>query len=324
MKSRKRYVIRDILNHYYQRTVKGNLIFYSVSDYLVYYTLFCTLAVKHSVKVYMLCLMPDHIHSTLAAKSAQDLSAFIQKLNARFVSSQNDFGKCSGPLMAHPFGCAPKKGDKKARTNIIYVGNNPVERRLVTKAENYRWNFLAYAKSDHPFSDKIELSKASRPMRRALKTVNLVHSQGNPMTFQILKGLFSTLTAQESQQLTDHIVSKYLIIDFSETSRLFDTYEDMINAMHSNTGSEYDLNEVFVGKSDAYYARMIGILMKELGLRDIHEILSYSIDQKFELYQLLRSRTDAPGEQIAKLLRMPFRRSDANDFPEESPNQCGI
>ena len=315
MKSRKRVVHRDILNHCYQNTVNGNLIFYSVSDYLVYFTLFCTIARKLKVKVLMLCLMPDHIHYSAVVKHGPVLSAFNQETASKFVLSQNRFSACSGALMNHPFGSAAKKGDKIARTNIIYVGNNPVERRLVTKAEDYRWNFLAYALSDHPFSEKIVMSEASRPLRRGLKTVDLIYSRGNPLTYPVLKGLFSKLTKGESQQLTDYIVSKYLVIDFNETARFFDNFGNMIEAMHSSTGSEYDINEVFVGTSDAYYSRMIQILIRELKLKDIHEILSYSTERKFELYQLLRIKTDAPGAQIAKLLRMPFRRSTADDFP---------
>lgn len=317
MKSRKRVVLRDILNHCYQNTVNGNLIFYSYSDYLVYFTLFCTIARKRKVKVLMLCLMPDHIHYSAVVKHGSILSDFNQDTASQFVLSQNRFSGCSGSLMNHPFGSAVKKGDKKARTNIIYVGNNPVERRLVQYAEQYRWNFLAYAKSDHPFSERIILSAASRALRRALKCVDEFHRLGHPLPYNPLSRMFASLSVKESLQLTDYIISKYNVIDYSETIRYFDSYEDMLRAMHSSTGSEYDINEVFVGKSDAYYTPMINILVKELKLKDIHEILSYSTDRKFELYQLLRSRTDAPGEQIAKLLRMPFRRSSQDDIPED-------
>ena len=38
------------------------VIFYDLEDYLVYYTVFCVLAVKYGIIVYGLCLMIDHIH----------------------------------------------------------------------------------------------------------------------------------------------------------------------------------------------------------------------------------------------------------------------
>lgn len=315
---KKRFVLRWILNHCYQNTVDGNLIFYSVSDYLVYFTTFCIVARKYKVKVLALCLMPDHIHMSVAAASNDELSGFVGEVTSRFVSGQNEFSGCSGQLMNHPFGSAPKKGDKAARSNIIYVANNPVERRLVKKAKDYRWGFLAYAESDHPFSEKLIQSKASRPLRRALKTVDAQYAQGRPLTYHSLKGMFASLDKKEAQQLTDYIISKYSVIDFEEAVRFFDTYEDMIVAINSNTGAEYDLNEVFVGKNDIYYTSMINKLIKEYGLADIHQVLSYSLDQKYEAFEMLCKYTQAPFVQVAKLLRMPFRHGKADDIPTDA------
>ncbi|MCR5326703.1 MAG: hypothetical protein K6E37_08170 [Bacteroidales bacterium] len=57
MKSRK--VIRGILNHCYQRTVLGFVLFYNVFDCLVYFTLFCTIIKKFDIKAVALTLMPN-------------------------------------------------------------------------------------------------------------------------------------------------------------------------------------------------------------------------------------------------------------------------
>ena len=65
MKSRK--VIRGILNHCYQRTVLGFVLFYNVFDCLVYFTLFCTIIKKFDIKAVALTLMPDHIHNSSVA-----------------------------------------------------------------------------------------------------------------------------------------------------------------------------------------------------------------------------------------------------------------
>ena len=86
----------------------------------------------------------------------------------------------------------------------------------------------------------------------------------------------------------------------------------MIKSMHATTGSEHDLNEVFIGKSDAHYARMTSILLKELGLQDIHDIFLRDEQQRWELFLLLRKNTDAMGEQIAKYLRIKLRREDTH------------
>ena len=59
----KRKVIEGELHHIYQKTRGGVLLFYSLRDYLVYFTIYCTLADKMDVTVLALCPMPDHLHS---------------------------------------------------------------------------------------------------------------------------------------------------------------------------------------------------------------------------------------------------------------------
>ena len=55
-----------------------------------------------------------------------------------------------GSVFTPRFGSASKVGDKKVRTAIAYLYNNPVERKICVRAEAYRWNFLAYA-GRYPF-----------------------------------------------------------------------------------------------------------------------------------------------------------------------------
>lgn len=256
MKNAKRTVIGGILNHVYQRTKDGVLLFYNVSDYLVLFTIICTVAPKHGVRILALSLMPDP----------------------------------EGPLFESPFGSVPVIGDKKARTNLCYVGNNGVERRLCKKAEEYRWSFLAYAISDHPFSPKLISREASAALRKGIKEIDAEHAAEKPLTYKQIKRLFSKLEKDEKLQLTDYIISTYNCIDYDAAIRYFDGYQNMLTAMHSNTGSEHDLNEVFVGKSDAYYAKMSSWIIKEL-----------------ELFSRLLRATSAPPEQVAKYLRIQLR-----------------
>jgi len=59
----KRRVAEGEVHHIYQKTKGGVVIFYSLRDYLVYFTIFCTLAERMDVTVLALCPMPDHLHS---------------------------------------------------------------------------------------------------------------------------------------------------------------------------------------------------------------------------------------------------------------------
>lgn len=51
--------------HCYHRALDKGVIFYSLSDFLMYFTIFCVRAVKYKVTVLKLVQMPDHIHQTL-------------------------------------------------------------------------------------------------------------------------------------------------------------------------------------------------------------------------------------------------------------------
>lgn len=301
-----RTTARGIVIHCYQRTVNGELLFYSVSDYLVFFTIFCIEARKYGVRVLALCLMPDHFHVSIVVENSKALSDFISSVTRKYAIQSNITCHRSGQLFARPFGSAPKYGAKKARTNFIYVGNNGVERQLCHKAEDYRWGFLKYAVSASPFSEPLVMRNASVDMKRAVRSVRSYLAKSKELNYALLQRLFRPLSRQEKEQLTDFIISSYDVINHAGAARFFDGYENMLEAMHTNTGSEYDLNEVLVGKSDAHYAVMCSILLKELPIADIHDIFLKNDDERFELYHLLQRKTDATPEQILKFLRLPY------------------
>ena len=309
MESRKRRIVRNILHHCYQRTADGVVIFYCISDYLVFFTIFCTVARKYQVRILAMSLMVDHIHLSVIEERKGDLSAFIQEYSSRFSRVHNQVCQRKGKLFEHRYGCAPKFGDKKARTNLIYVGNNAPERRLCRQAEEYRWDFLAYAVCEHPFSETYKANHATSNLRSARKIIAEKQRKGLPLSYQLLQVLFTRLNRTEKEQLVDYIICQYNIIDYSAAIRFFDSYEDMLSAMHASTGSEYDLNEVFIGKSDAHYARMSALVLNEPGINDIHDVLTLSLAEKFRIFQRLCSKTDALPEQIAAFLRMPLERA---------------
>lgn len=304
MKSRVFY--KDILNHCYQRSADGGVLFYTTRDHLVYFTLYCVLARKYRIQVLALCQMPDHIHDAVVAKRLKDLVGFKRELNSRFAKMYNAESGIKGPVFEMPFGSAPKKGAKAARTNIIYIVNNPVERQLVSMAEKYRWNYLAYIPTSHPFSDPLVIRRASKPMRAAVRMVKAQYRSGLPLNYTLIRNLTGELTPPELQQFTDFVISTYNVIDYPAAVRFFDNYADMMKSIQANTGSEYDLNEVFVGKSDKPYAQMTQILLEECDFEDIHQILSLDNEEKWKLFDILRKHTFVMGAQIASYLHLPL------------------
>ena len=113
---------------------------------------------------------------------------------------------------------------------------------------------------------------------------------------------------REKEQLADYIIVLYNVIDYDSAIQYFGTYDNMLTALHSNTGDEYDINEVIIGKSDAHYAEMISASIRHLHLKDIHDVLALNADEKMSLFHWLSGKTEAIPEQIAAFLRMRLQK----------------
>lgn len=292
------------MNHTYQRSVSGFNIFYEVEDYIVYYTVFSVMARRYGVNVYGLCLMIDHIHSLTSASSHGVFSGFMSNVTIQFVKEYNRYHNRVGPLFSESFGSAPKAGLKLLRTAIAYLFNNPVERLLCKRAQEYRWNFLAYAASDNPFSDPLVLKKASRRLRRALKEVDGAVKRNEYMTYVQLKRMFVGMDAREKNQLIDYIIVRYNIIRYEDlTTKCYDGYENMLVAINSNAGSEYEIHELRYGRSDAEY-RYLYKYVHEKGFKDAGEVISLPADAKFKLMVDMMNETSVSKLQICKFLHL--------------------
>lgn len=299
--------IRGILNHCYQRSADGGLLFYCQRDYLVWFTIVCMAALKYRVRILALCPMPDHTHYSVIADSVKDLSSFMGAANRTYSHEQNKLCHTNRVWFEWSYGSVPKKGAKEGRSNLVYVGNNPVERQLVSNAEDYRWTFLAYARSTCPFSEKLVIRNCSWHMKNAIREVKSQFQSGKYLNHSLLKRITSKLDDNEVRQLTDFIIVTYNTIDYKEACRFFDgSFEHYLTALHSSIGHEYDLNETFTGRSDTYYVQMAKILLSGKQVVDIHDFLSWTDAEKRTLLNLLQRKTNAPSVQIKKFLHLPI------------------
>ena len=299
-----RKFINNVVNHVYQRTRSGFNIFYEVEDYLVYYTIFSVLSVRYSISVYGLCLMIDHLHSLISASSRSEFSSFMSNVTIQFVKEYNRHHLRSGPLFGKAFGWSPKSGLKLLRTAIAYLFNNPVERLLCGRAQDFRWNFLAYASSKNPFSEPLVLKKASRTLRRALREVDGTFARKSPMTYVQLGRLFAGLDNKEKNQLIDYIIVKYNVLQYDKlTAECYNGYDNMVLAINSNAGSEYDIPECKFGYSDVEYRELYKYVHKK-GFKDAGEVISLPAESKFTLMLEMLAETAASKIQICKYLHL--------------------
>ena len=301
---KKRKFIEGEVNHTYQRTISGVNIFYEIEDYLVYYTIYSIMAAKYEIMVYGLCLMIDHIHSLCVARDRVIYSRFMSHVANVFVREYNREHGRGGALFDRPFGSAIKLGLKLIRTAIAYLYNNPVERYLCKCAQEYRWNFLAYGQSSNPFSEPLVLRKASAALRRAVKEVNASYMDKRHLTYAQLRRLLAPLDEKEKSQLVDHIIIRYSVIRYDIlTTECYDGYENMLTAINSNAGSEYDIDELRYGRSDVEYRELYRYVHSH-GYISAGDVISRDIDTKLSLYDQMRRYTSASHYQICKFLHL--------------------
>lgn len=249
-----------------------------------------------------LCLMIDHVHMLLSSEVLSEISRFVQHYTSLFVREYNIGVGRKGSLFHKSFGSAPKKGGKKIRSAIVYVGNNPVEKGLCRRAVEYRWNFLAYMVADNPFSSIRSLSMCSQRLRCAIREVTGCLGQGEYLSYARVRRMFSKLKADEKDILTDYIIKIYFPFDKESLLSLYDSYEDMINAMDSTSGSEYDLKEKFFYGTDMVYKDMLDIVREKV--KPIRRVTILPDEEKFEFARHLQDRTFGTSQQISKFLHM--------------------
>lgn len=304
---RRRRFVEDEYHHIYQRTIHKFNIFYDVQDYLVYFTIFSMAVRQYGINVLGLCLMYDHIHMLLSSETRVAMSEFVRQVTSMFVREQNNDVGRKGSLFQARFGSAPKKGFKLLRTAISYLYNNPVEKKLSIRAEGYRWNFLAYSVSKCPFSEPILIRNASLSLRKAVKEVDSAFAISHHLRYGQLSRMFRKLNEGEAEQLMDYIISLYNPIDYSSLVQCYGSYETMLTAINSNTGSEYDIKEERSAVADTCYPRMIDVLRKVEGIRDVRNLTAADNDEKIRLYKLLHQHVACPGKMIAEFLHLELK-----------------
>ena len=193
----KRRFSADGVMHIYQRTVSGFNLFYTLEDFIVYYTIASVKAAKYGIRLIGLSLMIDHIHMLLRTGSKKQMSDYVSACSSLYVREFNSFIGRRGRLFEQSFGSAVKTEAKKIRSAIAYLFNNPVEKLLCKMAEDYRWNFLAYYNDRLPFSTLP--SRTSRKLKRSMNIVDESFRRGCHLRYALLEVIMKDLDHEEKQ-----------------------------------------------------------------------------------------------------------------------------
>ena len=301
---RARKVYPGEIHHVCQKTIGGAVIFYTLHDYLVFFTIYCTVARRYGIPVLALCPMADHIHNTIMVPDKTTLSRFVQQYTHLFAREWNGSRGRRGPLFKARFMSSAKCGNKQVRTTLNYNYNNPVERKMVGKAEDYRWNFLRYARDNHPYSAPFDLSGKSARFRGIIQEIKRILMGNGYLHYAQLLRWERQVTAFEFQQIVDFAISLWNQIDYDEVISYYGNYDAFLRSLHDNTGSDYEIKEDHDLYSDAVYRACSKVLLKQRLVKDLYDIPSLADDRKKEAEAILRQQTSAHPSQIRKFLHL--------------------
>ena len=287
--------------HIYEKATDGFGIFYTLEDYLFYFTLHSVLSAKYDVRTLILCIMFNHTHDEDEFVTEKHMTAFERDLRSEFAQGYNMRYCRSGNLFFKSFGRSVKSVGKIAKGCFVYIANNPVAGGLCSSALEYRWNFLAYYHNPNPFSEPIVKRRLSRGFRRALKLIDDSFASSRPLNYALLDRIFAGRTHSERNQLTDYIITKYNRIDYDAAISMFGSWENLLRAVDSMAGQEPDIKEDWEDYST--YRRMLKEVLR-LGCRPFLPD-SLSPEDKVLLARKLQSVHGATKVNIAKFLHIP-------------------
>lgn len=140
-------------------------------------------------------------------------------------------------------------------------------------------------------------------MQRALRNVDWHVKKGNYLTYPVIDMLYRGMESLEKKILTDFIITRYNVIDYERVMRHFNSYDQLLTAIHSTTGSEYDLNEDKDRLTDGVYRDFIRIL-KQMGIGNIRNVMMLDDNVKPNIARNLLRAQNSHLRQVYKFLHM--------------------
>jgi len=304
MRGHKRKLPADTFEHIYIRSINQFIIFYTMEDRLVYYTVFAVMAKRYGVTVLALALMFDHIHHLIKTISRELYGKFIGVTTSTFAMAYNRDSGRKGPLFQKAYGNSAKRRDKDIRNCIAYNYNNSVEKLLFNRAEQDRWNLLAYIDNPHPFSAPIDRKTASKKLLMSMDAVVLFQGRNEFLDYPVVRRLFEGLVPEEREQLLDFIIYLYLPIDKESLLGFYKSYDAMVLAINSNTGKEHDMNEIYDPESHQDFARMLNLTRRSSFAADPRSIILAPDELKWKIVKTFMDRAGASLNHAKRFLHL--------------------
>ena len=295
----KRETIRTLENGYYHLStdgLSGSNIFNNVAQYAFGMILMGLITIKFSLKVYVFCLMPNHIHIILSGTGANCLTAFDylkRKLSARLK-------KDGYPPLPDDywFKLTSIESPEQMRSEILYILRNPLEKGLAVVG-GYLWSseWLYYTGLPELVSSMPFAKISKRELRKILMGEDILPEEwtihpylGLHPGYYVDKSLVLKLFP-DPKDLQTALVKDYEKF-FQIASRLGELCE--FSKAERESIVEQTLQKRFHGRSlntlsEEDKAKLVIILNREFGFNTFHISTSVFIKEK-TVRQLLSSK----------------------------------
>ena len=130
--------------HVLNRRNGGATVFHKDGDYTAFLDLLATAKATYPVKLFGVCLMPNHFHLVVQPATAGTLSPFMQWWMTSHVRRYHRHYRSHGHVWQGRFKSFPIQQDHHLLTVLRYVLLNPVRAKIVEHAPDWRWSSLHF------------------------------------------------------------------------------------------------------------------------------------------------------------------------------------
>lgn len=135
----------QVAGHAYHILNRGNggaTVFHKNGDYTAFLNLLAMAKTKYPVKLFGVCLMPNHFHLVVQPATDAALSSFMQWWMTSHVRRYHQHYRSSGHVWQGRFKSFPIQQDGHLLIALRYVLRNPVRAGLVEHAMDWPWSSL--------------------------------------------------------------------------------------------------------------------------------------------------------------------------------------
>ncbi len=140
MSRRNRDLLGEIVCHHMVQGINRELIFQEEEEKEKYLSLLKQYYLKYNIDIIAYCIMNNHAHLMLYSSQIQNISNFMQKVNARYAMYYNKRKNRVGYVFRNRFKSKPIINQKQMYTCIKYIHMNPVKANITKEEGKYKYS----------------------------------------------------------------------------------------------------------------------------------------------------------------------------------------